>query len=267
MEESVMATSIVTIDAPDKVVTCDAMGSTQHVFNIKNTSGRELTIGARVITEAPLEQGWSMEVVAPAEQALGNNVLTQIPVRIQVPTDGTPGRYTYRLLVYSTRNSGEEFTESEAVAFEVPVRKTEVQPPPPNRWRVWVAVIAGVFVLGGLAAWLFWPKPPELVNVPNLVGQRFDMALPRIQQAGFTFDVAHLQRKRAGESNVGKVVDQNPPGNIQMEKGTEITLTLGESERGVVLTGNISKELLRANPLVFKAINKRIPRSVEPPTE
>ena len=129
-----MATSIVTIDAPDKVVTCDAQGSTQHVFNVKNTSGRALTIGAKVLVDAPAEAGW-LHVDAPAEQELDDNVLTQIPVKIQVPADGEPDRYTYRLLVYSARRSGEEFTESEAVAFEVPKRepKEEPAPTPPNR--------------------------------------------------------------------------------------------------------------------------------------
>ena len=120
-----MATSIVTIDAPDKVVTCDAEGSTQHVFNVKNTSGHALTVGAKVIVKAPTQENW-LKVEAPAEQELGDNVLTQIPVRIQVPADGAPGRYDYRLLVYSVRKSGEEFTESEAVAFEVPKRESLV---------------------------------------------------------------------------------------------------------------------------------------------
>ena len=263
-----MATSIVTIDAPDKVVTCDAEGSTQHVFNVKNTSGRALTIGAKVLVDAPAEEGW-LHVDAPAEQELDDNVLTQIPVKIQVPAEGAPDRYTYRLLVYSARRAGEEFTESEAVAFEVPKRDPKVDPvpPPPNRWWIWAAVIAGVLIIGGLLTWKFWPEPEPLVAVPDLEGQRFDLALPKIQQAGFIFDVANLQRKQAGDANVGKVVDQDPPGNSEAKKGVEIVLTVGESPKGVVFPYQVMQKMKLAQPMIYNQVIKTIPRSVEPAPE
>ena len=267
-----MATSIVTIDAPDKIVKCDADGTAQHVFNVKNTSGRALTIGARVLVEAPTLEAW-LKVEAPAEQELGDNVLTQIPVTIKVPADGAPGRYTYRLLVYSARKSGEEFTEGEAVAFEVPKRAEPVPPPPPtpNRWWIWAAVIAGVVVIGGVLAWRPWekvePEPLVEATVPNLKGQRFDVALPKIQQAGFTFDVANLRRKQAGETDVGKVVDQKPPGNSKAEKGTEIVLVVGESSKGVVFTHAIAAQIKLAQPKVYTQLIKTMPRSVEPAPE
>ena len=263
-----MATSIVTIDAPDKVVTCDAEGSTQHVFNVKNTSGRTLTIGAKVLVDGPTEEAW-LHVDAPAEQELDDNVLTQIPVSIKVPPDGASDRYTYRLLVYSTRRAGEEFTESEAVAFEVPKREPEPEPAPapPNRWWIWAAVIAGVLMIGGVLTWALWPEPEPLVAVPNLKGQRFDLALPKIAQAGFTFNAENLQHRKAGTSSVGKVIDQKPPGRSKAEKGTEIVLTVGESQTGVVIPYTVSKQLKISNPTAYKLLMKHKRRSVEPAPE
>ncbi len=261
-----MATSIVTIDSPDKVVTCDADGSTQHVFNVKNTSGRALTIGAKVLVDTPAVESW-LQVDAPAEQDLGDDVLTQIPVKIQVPPDGAPGRYTYRLLVYSTRRAGEEFTEGAAVAFEVPERETkpEPPPPPPNRWWIWVASIAGVLLLGGVLTWLLRPAPEG--KVPVLKGQRFEDALPKIEPAGFTFDINNLQRKKAGQANVGKVIDQNPPGNSQAPKGTEIVLVVGESDQGKVFSYQVIQKMKTAQPMIYKQVIKKMPRSVEPAPE
>lgn len=258
-----MATSIVTIDAPDKVVTCDAQGNTQHVFNVKNTSGRTLTIGAQVLVEAPTQEAW-LHIEAPAEQELDDNVLTQIPVKINVPADGAPGRYSYRLLVYSTRKAGEEFTEGEAVAFEVPERQTTAEPPPPpppNRWWIWVAAIAGVLVIGGVL-WLLLSGAEE-VMVPNLKGQRFEDALSKIEPAGFIFDIKNLKRKKAGDNNVGKVVDQNPPGDTKAEKGTEIVLWVGESQQGVVFHHQVIQQMKLTNPKIYKQVMGAMPRSVE----
>jgi hypothetical protein len=265
-----MATSIVTIDAPDKVVTCDAEGSTQHVFNVKNTSGRALTIGARVLVETPTQGEW-LHVEAPAEQELGDNVLTQIPVKIKVPADGATGRYTYRLLVYSVRRAGEEFTEGEAVAFEVPERepKVEPKPQPPNRWWIWAAVVAGVLVIGGVLTWALWsesepePEPVAKATVPNLRGQRFDLALPKIQRAGFTFNAENLQHRKAGEANVGKVVDQKPSRGM-FPKGTEIVLWVGASQKGVAIPHYMAKQLKSAQPMVYKQLKRR---SIEPAPE
>jgi hypothetical protein len=263
-KEAVMAMSIVTIDTPDKVVTCDANGSTQHLFNVKNTSGRALTIGAKVLVDTPALESW-LKVDVPAEQELGSDVLTQIPVKIQVPPDGPPGRYTYRLLVYSTRKAGEEFTEGAAVAFEVPERETKTEPPPPpNRWWIWVAGIVGVLLLGGVLTWLLLPAE---IKVPNLKGQRIEDALSKIEPAGFTFDINNLKRKKAGQANVGKVVDQMPPGNSQAAKGTEIVLVVGESDKGVVLPYKRVQELKVAQPKIYMQVLKAMPRSVEPAPE
>jgi hypothetical protein len=142
----------------------------------------------------------------------------------------------------------------------------EPAPEPPNRWWIW-AVIAGVLVIGGVLTWALWPEPEPLVAVPNLKGQRFEDAQPKIEPAGFTFDIKNLQRKQAGDANVGKVVDQNPPGNSQAEKGTEIVLTVGESQKGVVFSHQVMQKMKVAQPMVYKQVLKTIPRSVEPAPE
>ena len=229
-----MATSIVTIDAPDKVVTCDAEGKTQHVFNVKNTSDRALTIGAKVLVGAPTQQEW-LHVEAPAEQELAVNVLTQIPVRIQVPVDCKAGRYTYRLLVYSVRKAGEEFTEGEAVAFEVTERAAEAPPPPTPRcrWCIPVAIFAAVLVIGGVLAWAFWPEgKPEIVSF---------VADPASVTAGekttLNWNVENAQQVEI--SGLGQVQPSGSRSVDPTKDGAEFTLTANNSDGKKTSTADV----------------------------
>lgn len=221
-----MATSIVTIDAPDKVVTCDGQGRAQQLFNVRNTSGNPLTVGAKVLVDAPAKAEW-LTVDAPAEQELGDGVLTQIPVKVKVPDDCAPGRYTYRLLVYSTRKSGEEFTEGGTVAVEVPTREAPPPPPPPKPFPWWIVALVAVVLIGGGAAWLFWPSN---VTVPEVVGKPIDQARSQLEAVGLqVFEPVAVKPSR--DQAPDNVLEQVPEKDAKVAKGTAIHLTVAETPK------------------------------------
>jgi len=219
-----MATSIVTIDAPDKVVTCNSQGEAQQLFNVKNTCGYPLTIGAKVLVDGKTQAQW-LTLDAPAEQDLGENVLTQIPVSIKVPADCPPGRYTYRLLVYSARKSGEEYTEGETVAIEVPEREVikPVEPQVEKKFPWWIAALIAVVVIGG-ATWFFWPKS---VEVPDVVGKPLADARTLLKGAGL--GMADPDFQASADLPPDSVLAQAPAAGQEVDKGTLIKLTLAET--------------------------------------
>ncbi|MCP8688867.1 PASTA domain-containing protein [Marinobacterium sedimentorum] len=218
-----MATSIVTIDAPDKVVSCDEKGAAQQLFNVRNISGHPITVGAKVLVDKATQANW-LRIEAPAELEMGDNVLTQIPVRIQVPADCEPGRYSYRLLVYSARKSGEEFTEGETVAIEVPAKKAPPPSAPPKpSYTKWIAVLVAILLIGGAVTWYFLPKS---VDVPDVVGIPLDQARAVLEDAGLgvSMPVASKASREAPDS----VLEQMPVAGSEVEKGSAVQLTIAE---------------------------------------
>nr|WP_067285955.1 PASTA domain-containing protein [Marinobacterium profundum] len=219
-----MATSIVTIDAPDKVVSCDEKGAAQQLLNVRNISGHPITVGAKVLVDTATQASW-LRIDAPAEQEMADNVLTQIPVSIQVPADCEPGRYSYRLLVYSVRKSGEEFTEGETVAFEVPAKKVPPPPvPPKSSYTKWIAVLVAILLIGGAATWYFLPKS---VEVPDVVGIPLNQASAVLEQAGL--EIAQpVASKASREQMPNSVLEQMPAAGSEVDKGSTVQLTVAE---------------------------------------
>ncbi len=270
-----MATNIVTIETPDSIVSCSAEGATQQVLNVKNTCGRSMRVGMKVVVDAPAQEDW-LQIEGPSEQELDDKALNQVKVKIQVPPDCPPGRYSYRLLVFSTRNPGEEFTQGEPVAFEVPERKVEPKPEPKPgcSWCIPAAIIAGVLLIGGLLTWILWPaaepepepQPVAEVTVPKLKGKSLDVALPIIIKEGFVFKAENLKQIVANDS-VGKVVDQKPADGTKAPKGSEIMLMVGKSQSGIVFTQAMIKQIQITQPSVLKELIRLNPRSVEPADE
>ena len=157
--------SIVSITAVTNHVEC-ADGQAEHVFTIRNTTGSPLRVGSKVLVDTPAQSEW-LQIDGPAERDLGENAADQLTVRIHAGDDVPSGQYTYRLLVFSTRSPGEQFTESETVAFEVPQRATASVKKSPARcgWCIPVAIAAGVLLLGGLGLRWFWPETEETYPV------------------------------------------------------------------------------------------------------
>jgi beta-lactam-binding protein with PASTA domain len=98
--------------------------------------------------------------------------------------------------------------ESGKVIRTDPVANTPVRP----RSKVTIVVSSGV------------PK----VAVPDVVGLLTDAARQTIEREGLKIDV-RFTAVPAGSPNVGRVMSQNPLGNVQVAKGTTVVVTVGQS--------------------------------------
>jgi serine/threonine-protein kinase len=84
---------------------------------------------------------------------------------------------------------------------------------------------ANAQVKRGSSVTMFVSTGPQLVDVPNVVGQNQNQAMQTLQQAGF--QVFASQQGVTTPSDNGRVLAQNPPAGGQQPKGSGVTLTVG----------------------------------------
>ncbi len=166
--------NIVTIKEVKSVVQCADDGTTEHVFNVKNTTASALQVGMQISTSEPTETEW-LSIDGPAEHELEVETMTQITVKIQVSPDCAAGKYSYRLRVFDPQNPGERFTDGETVYFEVPEKVPKPAPKPPKKkikWWIPAAIAAGVILVAGIL-FLILNSGPEVATFDK---SQFDKA-------------------------------------------------------------------------------------------
>ena len=144
--------NIVTIKEVKSVVKCADDGTGEHVFNVKNAMDSALKVGMQISASDPTQAQW-LSIDGPTEHELEVETMTQVSVKIQVPPDCAPGKYSFRLRVFDPQSPGERFTDGETVHFEV--SKTVVGPTPepdkkPFKWWIPAAIAAGLIVVAGI---------------------------------------------------------------------------------------------------------------------
>ncbi len=255
-------TSIVTIKEATTMVRCGPDGGGEHVFTVTNVSGAPLRVGAKVLIDNPEHAKW-LSIDGPAERDLAVKTSDRVTVRIQAPADTPAGKYTFRLLVFSTAQPGEDFTEGETVAFEVPAREQPQPVEPPKKqfpWWIVAASAAGVLVIAGVVTWLLWPK---LVEVPTLTDKNFEQA------AKIVFD-SRLQLGEPKQQTSNKpaftVLSQRPEAGTYVKRDTVVTLTVSvRAGENTVKNTQVLKSMVLP---MYKVQGLQVkPRWVEEPTE
>lgn len=120
------------------------VGHGTHVFTVTNTYSETLTYGVKAVPDDRRQKVW-FKIDGPKERQLAVRQSDQISVNIEADPDVAAGKYTFHLLVYSTRNPGEDFTKSPTVAFIVKERDPEHKNNPPAKsWLPMAALATGI---------------------------------------------------------------------------------------------------------------------------
>ncbi|HKA92537.1 MAG TPA: Stk1 family PASTA domain-containing Ser/Thr kinase [Acidimicrobiia bacterium] len=85
---------------------------------------------------------------------------------------------------------------------------------------------ANARVKRGSAVTMFVSTGPQLVDVPNVVGQTQNQAMQALQQAGFQVFVSQQGVNNPTQND--RVLAQNPSGGASQPKGSGVTLTVGK---------------------------------------
>jgi hypothetical protein len=139
-----MASVFVITTIKDHVV-LDSSGHGEVVFTVTNGRTRPVRAWAKVVPLEGAKQAW-FTIAGENERDFPAQGTHQYSIVIGA-AGAPPGQYRFRLYVNSVANPN-EFDEGPTVVAEIPVAPP---PPPPFRWwKVAVAVLALLVVLGGL---------------------------------------------------------------------------------------------------------------------
>ena len=89
---------------------------------------------------------------------------------------------------------------------------------------------ANAMVKRGSSVTMFVSTGPQMVSVPNVVGQMQNQASQTLQQAGF--QVFASPQNSNNPTDNGRVLAQNPAAGQQQPKGSGVTLTVGKFPPG-----------------------------------
>jgi beta-lactam-binding protein with PASTA domain/tRNA A-37 threonylcarbamoyl transferase component Bud32 len=94
-----------------------------------------------------------------------------------------------------------------------------------RRRRRWIPWVVGLVLLAALAALAFFllsgPSEPELVRVPDVVGQAENAAVQELRDAGFE---VRTEREFSRQEDEDRVFDQRPAAGERLEAGATVTI-------------------------------------------
>lgn len=218
--------SIVTIKEVKGMVTCADDGTAEHVFNVKNATNKPLKIGMQLSMSEPVQEDW-VKLEEPTEHTLGVETMTQVSVKIQVPADCPPGKYSYRLRVFDPDQPGEVYTDGDPVYFEVPAKKAPVvekDETSPKKFKWWIpAAIAAAVVVVGVVVWLVWPSGVKLPDFTQKEwGQAKAVKFLEDNKLKYTLDL----QKDTDPKSEREILDQEPPQGTKVKEGENVTLKI-----------------------------------------
>jgi hypothetical protein len=237
--------SIVTIKEVKGMVTCADDGTAEHVFNVKNATNKPLKIGMQLSMSEPVHEDW-LTIEGPTEHTLDVETMTQVSVKIQVPADCAPGKYSYRLRVFDPDQPGEVYTDGDSVYFEVPAKKAPVEEkeePGPKKFKWWIpAAVAAAVVVVGVVVWLVWPAG---VKLPDFTQNEWDQAKAVKFLEDNKLKPAIALQADPNPRSEREILGQAPAPGTKAKEGENVTLKIAGVKVPPLVTLSFSSALQR----------------------
>ena len=87
----------------------------------------------------------------------------------------------------------------------------------------------GFPVAVGLEIYIIVSDGPPLVAIPDVQGLLFDTGKLAIERDGLVIGIVTFEPVEPGSSDVGRILAQTPPPNLEVSAGTEVDVVVGES--------------------------------------
>jgi hypothetical protein len=218
--------SIVTIKEVKGMVTCADDGTAEHVFNVKNATDKALKVGMQLSIAEPVGEAW-LKIDGSTEHDLDVETMTQVSVKVQVPSDCAAGKYGYRLRVFDPDRPGEIYTDGDTVFFEVPEKKEDViekkeNGKKPFKWWIPAAIAAAVIVVGVIVYLLL----PAGVNLPDFTKEDWNQAKAEafLKKNQLTYTLELQQDPKPGSEK--EILGQVPGPDTKVKKDEKVILKI-----------------------------------------
>jgi PASTA domain len=235
--------SIVTIKEVKGIVRCAEDGAAEQVFNVKNATNKALKIGMQLSLSEPVREEW-LKIDGPTERGLDVETMTQVSVKIQVPPDCAPGKYSYRLRVFDPDSPGEVYTDGDPVYFEVPAKKEVVikkedKGRKPFKWWIPLAIAVTVIVIG-VVLWKVWPSG---VKLPDFTQKDWNQAKAEEFLKKHNLNYTLQLQKDPDPRSEREILGQDPAPGSNPKKGEKITLRIAGEEVPPLVDKSLSSAL------------------------
>jgi hypothetical protein len=137
-----MARNVFSITAASSTVRPDAGGHGEVPFTVSNLTPNAIRGRARVIAADPKLGSW-FKISGDAERDFAPNGTQQYTVQLNTPRGANPGKYSFRLDVFSVALPDEEYAQGPNVGFEIAVPT----PPPPPKFPIWIIPVLVLVIL------------------------------------------------------------------------------------------------------------------------
>ncbi|MFW6052991.1 MAG: PASTA domain-containing protein [Desulfosalsimonas sp.] len=189
-------------------------------FTVSNNAEEGIKARARIFPLDDCREEW-FTIEGENERSYTEKT-QQYTVRFNIPPSVPPGSYRFRLDVFGVENPDEIYSEGPVVEIRV---KEEKEPPPKKAFPWWIiAVIAVILVIGGAIAW--WALThTSTATVPNVINKTLAEAEQILLEKDF-----NVEKKTAltvNRNQIGKVLRQQPEANNEAEKGSTVTVFVG----------------------------------------
>ncbi len=97
-----------------------------------------------------------------------------------------------------------------------------------SKAKWWILGIIALLLIGGIAYALYQnskPEPVDQVAVPDVAGKDVDTATRQLENADFTVN-PDTRSQASSDVEEGQVIETDPPIGDEVDKGTEVTLTV-----------------------------------------
>ena len=88
---------------------------------------------------------------------------------------------------------------------------------------------SGFPVSAGLEVFVIISDGPPLVAIPDVQGLLFDTGKLAVERAGLVIDRVTFEPVEPGSADVGRILAQTPPPNLEVSAGTLVDVVVGES--------------------------------------